>query len=202
VDKSASLTDFELSIIQRKGTEPAFSGRFTDALQPGTYICRQCGLALFRASQKFHSGCGWPSFEDELPDAIGYCADQDGIRTEIICNRCQAHLGHVFYGEKLTSKNKRHCVNSVSIEFIQNLEILDTEEAILAGGCFWGVEYYFQKLKGILLTEVGYCGGHQVNPSYEEVCSHLTEHVEAIRVIYDPKVIPFEKVIEFFFRNS
>lgn len=99
----------------------------------------------------------------------------------------------------LTPLNTRHCVNSLSLDFVRNENIDDTEEAILAAGCFWGVEYYFKKLEGVVKVEVGYTGGHTNNPSYKEVCSGSTGHFEALRVIYDPKIVNFEKVIKYFF---
>lgn len=197
--KTKSLPSPLLKIIQEKATERPFTGEYDDADEPGTYLCRQCGLALFRAQQKFHSGCGWPSFDHEISNAVARKPDADGHRTEIVCQRCEAHLGHVFLGEGLTPLNVRHCVNSASLDFTSNLSIEDTEEAIFAAGCFWGVEYYFKKLEGVVKTEVGYTGGHQDYPSYESVCAHHTGHIEATRVVYDPKKINFETVTRYFF---
>lgn len=197
--KSSSLPPTILSIMQDKATEHPFSGEYTDAGDTGTYLCRQCGLALFRSQSKFHSGCGWPSFDDEITGAIKRIPDADGHRIEIVCARCQGHLGHVFQGEGLTVKNLRHCVNSLSLDFISDLNVTDTEEAIFAGGCFWGVEYYLKKCPGVLKTEVGYSGGHTVNPTYEDVCTGQTGHYEAIRIIYDPTILSFEKLVKYFF---
>lgn len=197
--KIASLPAFVLAIVENKGTEPPFSGEFDTFEGKGTYLCRMCGLALFRSDTKFHSGCGWPSFDEEIPDAVKHLPDKDGKRTEIVCARCQAHLGHVFAGEMYTPKNNRHCVNSLSLDFVKDKTVNDTSEAILAAGCFWGVEYYFKQLPGVLKTEVGYCGGKKENPTYEEVCSGTTGHLEAIRVIFDPEKISFEKIVQFFF---
>lgn len=197
--KLASLTPDVLNIIRDKGTEHPFTGDYTDFEGAGTYLCRQCGLALFRSQTKFHSGCGWPSFDQEIATAVRRQVDADGRRTEIVCARCHAHLGHVFAGEGITSKNLRHCVNSASLDFVASMEVEDTEEAIVAGGCFWGVEYYFKQLPGVLKTEVGYIGGHTANPSYAAVCHGNTGHVEAMRVLYDPKKINFEHIIKYFF---
>ena len=197
--KSASLTPQVLDIVQNKSTESPFTGEYDDFNHPGTYLCRQCGLALFRSQTKFHSGCGWPSFEQEISGAVKQEPDRDGQRTEILCARCDAHLGHVFHGEGFTAKNTRHCVNSLSLEFVANLEVRDTEEAMYAAGCFWGVEYYLKKLPGVLKTEVGYAGGHLQSPTYEEICHYETGHVEVIRVIYDPSIIDYETLGKAFF---
>jgi len=112
------LTPEEKNVIENKGTEVPFSGEYNDFFRPGTYVCRRCGNPLYTSEAKFKSGCGWPSFDDEISGAVLRIPDTDGRRTEIICANCQAHLGHVFEGEKLTKKDTRHCVNSLSIKFI------------------------------------------------------------------------------------
>lgn len=197
--KTASLPDVILNIVRNKGTEAPYSGLYNDFGETGTYLCRQCGLALFRSTTKFHSGCGWPSFDEEIEKAVLREVDADGSRTEILCARCHAHLGHVFIGERFTAKNIRHCVNSLSLDFVANLAVEDTEEAIFAAGCFWGVEYYFKKLPGVLKTEVGYTGGHKNHPTYEQVCEKTTGHYEAIRIVYDPQKINYEILTKYFF---
>jgi peptide methionine sulfoxide reductase msrA/msrB len=197
--KTASLVPQLLTIIRDKGTEYPFSGEYDSLDSPGTYLCRQCGLALFRATSKFHSGCGWPSFDKEIEGAVKRLPDKDGQRTEILCMRCDAHLGHVFIGERHTVLNTRHCVNSLSLDFVTSLDVKDSAEAILAAGCFWGVEYYFKKLPGVLKVEVGYSGGSKDSPTYEQVCTGHSGHFEAVRVVYDPSKITYEKIIKFFF---
>lgn len=197
--KTQSLTPEILHIVRNKGTESPFSGEYDNLEQSGTYLCRQCGLALFRATNKFHSGCGWPSFDKEIAGNVLEQPDADGQRTEILCARCQAHLGHVFHGEGYTPENIRHCVNSASLDFVVDTHVKDSAEAIFAAGCFWGVEYYFKKLPGVLKTQVGYSGGSKNHPTYEEVCAGNTGHYEAIRVVFDPKQISYEMLVKFFF---
>lgn len=113
-----SLTAEEEDVIERKGTERPFTGEYDDFFKDGTYVCRRCNHPLFTAAAKFHSGCGWPSFDDHFPGAVLRIPDVDGSRTEIQCANCKGHLGHVFEGEHMTDKNTRHCVNSLSIKFV------------------------------------------------------------------------------------
>lgn len=122
-----SLTPFEASVILHKATERPFIGKYYKNTKSGTYICRRCNAPLYHSTDKFASECGWPSFDDAIPGAVKRVPDADGIRTEIICANCGAHLGHVFIGEHLTARNTRYCVNSVSMDFIPKGEKLPSE---------------------------------------------------------------------------
>lgn len=116
--KYNKLNNLERYVLEQKGTERAFVGKYTDTDIAGTYICRRCNAPLYDAKSKFHSGCGWPAFDDEIKGAVDRLPDADGSRTEIVCHNCEGHLGHVFFGERFTQANTRHCVNSISMKLI------------------------------------------------------------------------------------
>ncbi|MCX6280478.1 MAG: bifunctional methionine sulfoxide reductase B/A protein [Bacteroidetes bacterium] len=193
------LTPEEEYVIVNKGTERPYTGKYEKFWGKGTYVCKRCGAPLYRSEDKFDAGCGWPSFDDEIAGAVKKQTDADGLRTEILCARCGAHLGHVFNGEGLTAKNTRHCVNSISMDFIPAKAHASTDTAIFAGGCFWGVEYFMKKSKGVISTTVGYTGGHTDNPTYHQVCSGNTGHYEAIEVVFDPSKTSFKEIAKLFF---
>lgn len=196
-----TLTPEETRVIVNKGTERPFTGIYDEFFEEGIYVCRRCGAELYRSADKFNSGCGWPSFDDEIAGAVRRTTDADGMRTEITCTNCGAHLGHVFLNEGFTDKDTRHCVNSVSLQFIpaRDLQSADSDTAYFAGGCFWGVEYYLEQAPGVKSVESGYMGGNTKDPGYREVSSHRTGHAETVRVVFNPSKTSYEEVARLFF---
>jgi peptide methionine sulfoxide reductase msrA/msrB len=192
------LTAEEERVIVHKGTERPFSGKYYDHFEKGIYTCKRCGAELFESSSKFESGCGWPSFDEQIEGAVKWQKDADGVRTEIICAKCGGHLGHVFLGEGLTPKNTRYCVNSISMNFVPEQKI---EKAIFASGCFWGTEHYFKGAPGVISTTVGYTGGNLDNPTYKQVCTDRIGHAEAVEVEYDSSETSFEELAKLFFET-
>lgn len=192
------LTSEEKYIIIDKGTEQPFTGKYNKHDKEGYYSCKQCNSLLYTSDSKFNSGCGWPSFDDEIPGKVRKETDSDGRRTEILCQTCGGHLGHVFVGERLTPKNTRHCVNSLSLQFIKKQNL---ETAIFASGCFWGTEYWLKKGKGVISTSVGYTGGQTVKPTYDEVCTGQTGHAEAVKVVFDSSKTTFEDLAKLYFET-
>lgn len=194
-----SLTSQEEAIISQCHTEKPGSGTYDRFHQEGIYLCRRCDAPLYCAENKFSSGCGWPSFDEEIEGSVLRLLDPDGSRVEIRCAACNGHLGHVFSGERFTPKNVRHCVNSLSLRFVSQLTEEGYENAFFAGGCFWGVEYFLKKEPGVIETSVGFMGGTVVDPTYEEVCEGNTGQLETTLVVFDPKKVNFEKLARLFF---
>ncbi len=193
------LNSEEIRVIENKGTEMPFSGKFNSFYKDGIYICRKCNTPLFKSDDKFDSGSGWPSFDDAISGAVKEIPDADGRRVEIVCANCGGHLGHVFRGEQMTPKSTRHCVNSISLDFKPFKENTKYKKAYFAGGCFWGVEYWFSKQKGVLSANSGYMGGSLENPTYQDVCYRDTGHIETVEVTYDPNIVSFEELAKLFF---
>jgi peptide methionine sulfoxide reductase msrA/msrB len=189
------LNDEEKRVLIGSGTEEAGTGKYVDFFEDGVYVCRQCGAPLYRSDDKFATTCGWPGFDDSVNEAVEMRPDPNPEKpwTEILCANCGGHLGHVFEGEGFTPKDIRHCVNSVSIAHAA------MESALLAGGCFWGVEEAFRHLEGVILTEAGYSGGTAENVRYEDVKRGDAGHAEVVRVDFDPDVINYEDLLKVFF---
>jgi len=204
--KLNNLTALERHVLIDKGTERAFSGQYVKTTDNGTYTCKVCDRPLYRSDDKFDSHCGWPSFDDAIPGAIREVPDADGRRTEIVCANCGAHMGHLFKGEKLTAKDVRHCVNSVSLRFQKKNATMPTlkkvhplKKAYFAGGCFWGVEYYLEKIDGVKEVTSGFMGGHLKDPGYYDVVRKDTGHIETVEVVYDPSGVSYETLAKTFF---
>ncbi len=196
-----NLTAEEVRVIENKGTEMPFSGKYDKFYEAGIYHCKKCNAPLFSSQDKFDSGSGWPSFDDAISGAVKTVPDADGRRVEIICANCQGHLGHVFMGEQLTPKSRRHCVNSVSLHFEPIENNKQYKKAYFASGCFWGTEYWFSKQEGVFNADSGYMGGHTENPTYREVCGKQTGHLETVEVIYDADTVSFETLCKLFFET-
>ena len=194
-----NLSKDEVDIIINKGTEKPFTGIYNNHFLKGTYVCKQCNQNLYQSEHKFNSDCGWPSFDDAIKGSIKYQLDPDGIRTEILCSRCKGHLGHYFIGENYTKKNVRHCVNSLSLNFKKSMDNNNLLTAYYAGGCFWGLEFLFEKLDGVISAKSGYMGGFINNPTYKQVCYEKTGHLEAVEVLYDSSIINYKDLTKYFF---
>ncbi|MBM7074152.1 bifunctional methionine sulfoxide reductase B/A protein [Shewanella sp. 202IG2-18] len=197
------LTDFERYVIEDKGTEPPFTGEYTDLEAEGVYLCKKCDAPLYRSEHKFHSHCGWPSFDDQITGAVTRVPDVDGMRIEIICSNCDGHLGHVFEGERLTDNNIRHCVNSVSMKFEPIDRTLQSQPnlATFGGGCFWCTEAVYNLMKGVISVTSGYSGGAASEANYRAVCSGSTGHAEVVQLEYDPNEVDFKTLLQVFFQS-
>ncbi len=190
-----SFTEMERAVMFDKATEPR-GGKYDNFFEDGIYVCKACGAPLYKSRDKFNSSCGWPAFDDSFPNAVKSLPDPDGMRTEILCSRCGIHLGHIFKGEKLTPKNVRHCVNSVSMKFIPSDEI---GRAVVAGGCFWGVEELMRRQKGVISCVSGYTGGMSGSPTYKTVSAGDSGHYEAVEILYHKPSISYSDILKTFF---
>jgi peptide methionine sulfoxide reductase msrA/msrB len=216
------LSSEQFEVTQQSGTEPPFHNEYWDNHKPGIYVDVVSGEPLFSSLDKFDSGTGWPSFSQPV-SGTNVVEKQDATlgmaRTEVRSKMADSHLGHVF-DDGPGPRGLRYCINSATLKFIP-VEEMDqagygqylapfvkaglikastNETAILAGGCFWGMEEIIRKIPGVTQTTVGYTGGTTVNPTYEQVCTGATGHAEAVQIVFDPARLSYEKLLDYFFR--
>lgn len=214
-----SLGPERFSVMRECGTEPPFSGIYNLHFEKGAYLCAACGAPLFSSASKYDHGTGWPSFSAAIDESrLEFVEDRSLVipRIEVRCASCGSHLGHLF-DDGPGPSFEHYCINSAALGFKPQDQgdsastkarqaagpaarpTVQPETATFAAGCFWGVEYKFGRLKGVMATRVGYTGGTTPGPDYEQVCTDGTGHAEAIRLEFDPSRISYEELVRFFF---
>jgi peptide methionine sulfoxide reductase msrA/msrB len=222
-DLKKQLSSEQFAVTQQCGTEPPFRNAYWNNHKPGIYVDVVSGEPLFSSLDKFDSGTGWPSFTQPVTDAQVVekkDATHGMVRTEVRSGVADSHLGHLF-DDGPGPNGLRYCINSASLKFIpvEEMEqagygqylapfgkagltkaVVAQETAILAGGCFWGMEEIIRKIPGVIKTKVGYIGGTVADPNYELVCTGRTHHAEAVQIVFDPAKLSYESLLNFFYR--
>lgn len=199
-----ALSPEQFAVLREAATETPFTGRYDRYFEEGSYRCAGCGRFLFRSAEKFDSGCGWPAYSMPFHEnaVTEHADDSAGMhRTEIRCAGCGGHLGHLF-DDGPPPNGKRYCINSVALRFEEPESTAGRlERATFGGGCFWGTEWVFRKVDGVIDTAVGFMGGSTDEPTYEQVCTGGTGHAEVIDLLFNPEVVTFEQLLAVFFEN-